>query len=153
MSNTSCVSISNDGNIKQANLSYYGKLEDINEINYYGQFCITLFEYKWADMTRDRGYKKDQWNFNCVNFDRLIHIEDREEHEPYIEASQAQMVYYVDYMVNEGWSIIVHIDQEIYIKWEKKWKKMYIKMSHMNNKSLNIFLASTMNICSWQKII
>ena len=49
------------------------------------------------------------WNFNCVDFDRLIHIGDREEHEPYIEASQAQMVYYVDDVVNEGWSVVVHI--------------------------------------------
>ncbi|XP_020970639.1 uncharacterized protein LOC107623408 [Arachis ipaensis] len=40
---------------------------------------------------------------------RLIHTGEREEHEPYIEASQAQMVYYVDDMVNKGWSIAVHV--------------------------------------------
>ena len=48
-------------------------LEVIIELNYYGQFKVVLFKCKWADTTRDRGYKKDQWNFNCVNFDRLIH--------------------------------------------------------------------------------
>ncbi|KAH1198427.1 hypothetical protein GmHk_18G052013 [Glycine max] len=98
-----------DGNLRQADLPYYGKLEDIIEINYSGRFSFILFKCKWADTTRDRGYKKDCWNFNCVNFDRLIHIGDREEHEPYIEASQAQMVYYVDDVVNEGWSVVVHI--------------------------------------------
>ncbi|XP_028193133.1 uncharacterized protein LOC114378691 [Glycine soja] len=98
-----------DGNLRQADLPYYGKLEDIIEINYYGRFSVILFKCKWADTTRDRGYKKDCWNFNCVDFDRLIHIGDREEHEPYIEASQAQMVYYVDDVVNEGWSVVVHI--------------------------------------------
>ena len=108
-SNTSCVSSSVDGNLRQADLPYYGKLEDIIEINYYGRFSVILFKCKWADTTRDKGYKKDCWNFNCVNFDRLIHIGDREEHEPYIEASQAQMVYYVDDVVNEGWSVVVHI--------------------------------------------
>jgi len=45
----------------------------------------------------------------CVNFDRLIHIGDHEEHEPYILASQAQMVYYVDDVVNKWWSVIVHL--------------------------------------------
>jgi len=68
----------------------------------------------------------DNWKFNCVNFDRLIHIGDREEHDPYIEASQAQMVYYIEHVVNEGWSVVVHlkprdlyemgkeIDEEVY---------------------------------------
>jgi len=126
MSNTSCVSSSNDGNIRQADLPYYGKLEDIIQINYYGQFCVTLFKYKWADTTRDKGYKKDQWNFNCVNFDRLIHIGDHEEHEPYIEASQAQMVYYVDDMVNEGWSIVVHIKpRDLYDMGEEVEENVY----------------------------
>ncbi|KAL5161466.1 hypothetical protein HKD37_07G018745 [Glycine soja] len=79
-----------DGNLRQADLPYYGKLEDIIEINYYGRFSVILFKCKWADTTRDRGYKKDCWNFNCVNFDRLIHIGDHD-------------------VVNEGWSVVVHI--------------------------------------------
>ncbi|KAK2444095.1 hypothetical protein QL285_015148 [Trifolium repens] len=108
-SNTSCVSSSVDQNLRQADLPYYGKLEDIIEINYYGHINVVLFKCKWADTTRDRGYKKDQWKFNCVNFDILIHVGDREDHDPYIEASQAQMVYYVDDLVNEGWSVAVHL--------------------------------------------
>ena len=31
-----------------------------------------------------------------VNFSRSIHTGDREDHEPYILASEAQLVYYVD---------------------------------------------------------
>ncbi|WVZ03365.1 hypothetical protein V8G54_024171 [Vigna mungo] len=108
-SNTTCVSSTVDRNLMQADLSYYGKLEDIIELNYYGRFKVVIFKCKWVDTTRERGYKKDQWNFNCVNFDRLIHIGNREEHEPYIEASQAQMVYYVDDVVNEGWNVVVHV--------------------------------------------
>ena len=62
-----------------------------------------------ADTTRDRGYTKDPWNFNCGNFDRLIHTGQCEEHESYIEASQAQMVCYVDDVVNKVWSIVVYL--------------------------------------------
>ncbi|KAH0701975.1 hypothetical protein KY285_016253 [Solanum tuberosum] len=40
---------------------------------------------------------------------RLIHTGEREEYEPYIEASQAKKVYYVDDIVNKGWSIAVHL--------------------------------------------
>ena len=108
-SSTSCVASGVDGNLRQADLSYYGKLEDIIELNYYGRFRVTLFKCKWADTTRDRGFRKDAWGLTSVNFSRLIHTGDREEHDPYIEALQAQMVYYVDDEVNKGWSIVVHL--------------------------------------------
>ncbi|WVZ18489.1 hypothetical protein V8G54_005811 [Vigna mungo] len=125
-SNTACVSSTVDRNLRQADLSYYGKLEDIIELNYYGRFKVVLFKCKWVDTTRERGYKKDQWNFNCVNFDRLIHIGNREEHEPYIEASQAQMVYYVDDVVNEGWSVAVHLKpRDLYEIGEEVQEELY----------------------------
>ncbi|WVZ23715.1 hypothetical protein V8G54_002259 [Vigna mungo] len=82
-SNAACVSSSVDRNLRQADLPYYGKLEDIIELNYYGRFKVVLFKCKWVDTKRERGY---------INFDRLIHIGDREELKPYMEASQAQMV-------------------------------------------------------------
>ncbi|WVZ13620.1 hypothetical protein V8G54_011186 [Vigna mungo] len=116
----------NSGELKASRLIYYGKLEDVIELNYYGQFKVVLFKCKWVDTTRERGYKRDQWNFNCVNFDRLIHIGNREEHEPYIEASQAQMVYYVDDVVNEGWSGVVHLKpRDLYEMGEEVQEELY----------------------------
>ena len=91
------------------NLAYYDKLEDIIELNYYGHFKVTLFKCKWTDTTRDRGLRKDLWGFNCINFSRLIPMGDREEHDPHIEASQVEMVYYIDDEVNKNWSIVVHL--------------------------------------------
>ncbi|OIT26536.1 hypothetical protein A4A49_41017 [Nicotiana attenuata] len=108
-SSTSCLASGADRNLRQADLPYYGKLEDIIELNYYGRFRVTLFKCKWADTTKDRGFRTDAWGFSSVNFSRLIHTGDREEHDPYIEASQAQMVYYVDDEVNKGWSTVVHL--------------------------------------------
>ena len=108
-SNTSCIASSVDGNMRQTDFPYYGKLEDIIEINYYVRFVVILFKCKWVDNTRDRGHRKNPWSFNCINFDILIHTGEHEEHKPYIEASQAQMVYYVDDVVNKGWSITVDL--------------------------------------------
>ncbi|WVZ26448.1 hypothetical protein V8G54_004992 [Vigna mungo] len=89
-------------NLRQADLSYYGKLEDIIELNYYGQFKVVLFKCK------------------------LIHIGNREEHEPYIKASQAQMVYYVDDVVNEGWSVTVHLKpRDLYEMGEEVQEQLY----------------------------
>ncbi|KAK7256468.1 hypothetical protein RIF29_29918 [Crotalaria pallida] len=108
-SSTSCVASGVDGNVREADLPYYGKLEDIIELNYYGKFKVTLFKCQWADTTRDWGIRKDKWGFTSINFSRLIHNGEREDHDPYIEASQAQMVYYVEDEVNKGWSVVVHV--------------------------------------------
>ncbi|XP_057744386.1 uncharacterized protein LOC130962245 isoform X2 [Arachis stenosperma] len=56
-----------------------------------------------------RGPMMNARRFSVYDINGLIHTGEREEHEPYIEASQAQMVYYVDDMVNKGWSIAVHV--------------------------------------------
>ncbi|XP_061359254.1 uncharacterized protein LOC133303366 [Gastrolobium bilobum] len=108
-SNTSCVASSADPNLSRADLPYYEKLMDIIELNYYGFFKVILFKCKWADTTRDRGIRKDAWEFTSVNFSQCIHTGEREEHDPYIEASQARLVYYVDDEVNQGWSVVVHM--------------------------------------------
>lgn len=80
-SKTSCVASSSCGNLRQAEIPYYSKLEDIIEINYNRRFKMVLFKCKWVDTTRDRGYQKDILNFNCVSFDKLIYKGEREEHE------------------------------------------------------------------------
>ena len=107
-STTRCISSHHDVNGRDADLPYYGKLIDIIELNYYGKF-VTLFKCMWADTTNDRGFRKDAWGFNAVNFNRLIHTGEREEHEPFIYASQAQMAYYVEDQVSPEWSVVVHL--------------------------------------------
>ncbi|QHO34136.1 uncharacterized protein DS421_9g264360 [Arachis hypogaea] len=109
MSSTPCVASASDANVRNADLSYYGKLEDIIELNYNGRFQVTLFKCKWADTTREWGCRKDSWDFTSVNFSRVIHSGDREEDDPYIEASQARMVYFVNDEVNKDWSVVVHL--------------------------------------------
>ncbi|KAM3358612.1 hypothetical protein P3S68_021545 [Capsicum galapagoense] len=106
---TSCFSSNADKNARQAEFPYYGKLEEIIELNYYGQFRVVLFKCQWADTTHDRGFKKVGSNFNSVNFSKLIHRGYREDHDPYIEVSQENLVYYLDGETNKGWSVAVHL--------------------------------------------
>ena len=97
----------NSGIFTVAELGYYGKLVDIIELNYHGLFTVVLFKCKWVNT--NRGIRKDPLQFTSVNFSRLIHTGEREEHDPYILASQAQMVYYVDDEVEQDWSVVVHL--------------------------------------------
>nr|XP_016492749.1 PREDICTED: uncharacterized protein LOC107812214 [Nicotiana tabacum] len=71
-SSTSCIASDADRNLRQADLPYYEKLEDIIELNYYGRFRVTLFKCIWNDTTRDRGFRIDAWGFSSVNFSLAI---------------------------------------------------------------------------------
>lgn len=54
--------------------------------------------------------KKDKLGIFSINFARLRHTRDHEDNEPYIKASEAQMVYYVEDDQEQGWSIPIHLN-------------------------------------------
>ncbi|KAG6484503.1 hypothetical protein ZIOFF_053021 [Zingiber officinale] len=81
--------------------TYYGRLTDVISLDYGGRGRIVLFRCDWVNTTS--GVKIDPLGFIMVNFSRLIHTGEREEHEPFILASQAQMVYYVRDPKEEDW--------------------------------------------------
>ncbi|XP_027940215.1 uncharacterized protein LOC114194288 [Vigna unguiculata] len=98
-----------DNQMQFGGVPYYGKLVDRIEINYNGRFSVTLFKCMWADTTTSRGIITDDLGFRLVNFTRLIHIGDNDDDEPYIQAAEAQMVYYVVDELDKNWSIPVHL--------------------------------------------
>ncbi|XP_024016173.1 uncharacterized protein LOC112089662 isoform X5 [Eutrema salsugineum] len=100
---------SRDFNPRGGDVSYYGKLTEILELNYYDSFRVVLFKCKWVDTYDARGYKKDEFGHTMVNFSRLIHSGNGEEDEPYVLASQARLVYYVEDPQEKGWNVVVHV--------------------------------------------
>ncbi|KAH0749004.1 hypothetical protein KY290_028236 [Solanum tuberosum] len=82
ISDTSCIASSVDRCAREADLPYYGKLEEIIELNYYGRFKVILFKCLWADTTRNRGvvvHLKPRDLFEMGEVDE----EDLYENEPY----------------------------------------------------------------------
>ncbi|KAL4343249.1 hypothetical protein AHAS_Ahas11G0059500 [Arachis hypogaea] len=59
-----------------------------------------------ADTTTSRGIKQDHLGLTSVSFSHPIHTGDREDDEPYILASEAYLVYYVDDEVDKEWSVV-----------------------------------------------
>ncbi|GLT53279.1 hypothetical protein SLA2020_265620 [Shorea laevis] len=53
--------------------TYYSKLTRIIEVTYYDLTRYVLFKCDWADIQLNKGYKKDGYRFNLVNFNNLIH--------------------------------------------------------------------------------
>ncbi|XP_073133714.1 uncharacterized protein [Henckelia pumila] len=85
---------------------YYGRLTNIISLDYTSSGRIILFRCDWVNT--NAGTKIDPFGFTMVNFSRLIHTGEREEHEPFILASQAQMVYYVRDPKDEDWYCAIH---------------------------------------------
>jgi uncharacterized membrane protein len=76
-------------------LTYYDVLTHMFKLQYYNGSRYVLFKCDWADITLNRGYKKDAYGFILVNFKNLIHTSEQIIDELFILSSQALQVYYV----------------------------------------------------------
>ncbi|KAH0705893.1 hypothetical protein KY285_010421 [Solanum tuberosum] len=59
ISKTESYASSSDNAPKSANISYYGRLTEIVELNYYEEFKVVLFKCDWVDVTKGRGVMED----------------------------------------------------------------------------------------------
>ncbi|XP_057454141.1 uncharacterized protein LOC130745771 [Lotus japonicus] len=105
VSKTESYASTSDNAPKSANVVYYGRLSDIIELDYFEEFKVVLFKCDWVDVTRGRGLKVDEWGFTLVNFSHLIHSGDRESHEPFVFANQAQQVIFVQDPHDHHWFV------------------------------------------------
>ena len=96
------VSVATDGGI-----TYYGVLSDIFKLNYSDNIKHVLFKCKWVDDQNRRGYRIDEFRFPMVNFTHFIHGGDEIMDEPYVLASQATQVFYVEDKRQKDWYVVV----------------------------------------------
>ncbi|KAK2403534.1 hypothetical protein QL285_052960 [Trifolium repens] len=108
MFGTRSYSSNSDAQMRFGGVPYYGRLINIIELCYDG-FTVPMFKCEWANTTNPRGIKTDSLGFRSINFARSISTGEKEDDEPFIKASEAQMVFYVDDEKEHGWSIPVHL--------------------------------------------
>ncbi|CAI8608944.1 unnamed protein product [Vicia faba] len=101
-------SSNSDTQMRFGGVPYYGRLIDIIVLSYDG-FTVPMFKCELANTINPRGIKIDKLGFTSINFARLLHTSEHEDNEPYIQASEAHMVFYVDDESEQGWSIHVHL--------------------------------------------
>jgi hypothetical protein len=87
--------------------TYYGKLTRIIEVTYYDLTRYVLFKCDWADIQPNKGYKKDEYGFDLVNFKNLIHTGARVTDDPFVLPNQVSQVYYVEDPKNPNWAVAV----------------------------------------------
>jgi hypothetical protein len=86
---------------------YYEKLTQIMEFKYYDRTKYVLFKCDWADSTRDRGYKVDEYGLTLVNFKKLVHKGDQITDEMYRLTFQVKHVFYVEDERSPDWACAV----------------------------------------------
>ena len=92
---------SKDAKAVQAKNAYYGKIEEIWEVDYF-KFKIPLFRCIWVD--NRRGVRVDDaTGFTIVNFAKLGYHD-----EPFILAKQANQVFYIEDPAKNNCHIVLH---------------------------------------------
>ncbi|XP_052735518.1 uncharacterized protein LOC128197505 [Vigna angularis] len=93
------ISSAKDRSPIYANMSYFGVIEHIWELDY-TTFRVPIFGCKWVD--NNNGVRQDEIGFMQVNFNKVGYKD-----EPFILASQAQQIFYVIDPVDVNWSIVL----------------------------------------------
>jgi hypothetical protein len=96
---TSSFSSSRDKNPIVGDVAYYGRIIEILELNYSNEGYAVLFKCDWVKETR---FRLDDFGQPQVNFKRIYNSEDIVT-EPFVLASQAQQVYYVQDPSDSDW--------------------------------------------------
>ncbi|XP_075494387.1 uncharacterized protein LOC142531977 [Primulina tabacum] len=92
-----------DQNPVSSELDYYGILQNVIELDYEGGRRVVLFECDWV--SKGKRLKLDEDGFMLANFTNV-----KRQNEPYILASQAMQVFYVEDPVDCNWHVIITTD-------------------------------------------
>lgn len=103
--NTQSYASSRDNRPITGEVIFYGKLTDIIELRYSNDYKLVLFKCDWVD--NNFGKKEDEFKFTLVNFKHLLYKQNRASDEPFILASQAEQVWYVQDPLEEDWHVVV----------------------------------------------
>ncbi|GJU46596.1 putative transposase-associated domain-containing protein [Tanacetum coccineum] len=94
-----------DKNLMSGELTYYGKLTYIIEVRYTDETKFVLFKCNWVD--NRTGVKVDNFGITLVNFSHLLYKENNPTDEPFILASQAKQVMYVEDPIDPEWEVAI----------------------------------------------
>ncbi|XP_074359670.1 uncharacterized protein LOC141699719 [Apium graveolens] len=93
---TTTFASSKDQNPVVGGVNYYGSIEEIFELDYWGAFTVVLFKCCWYQE------EKDHFGFTRVNFNKL-----RQKSDPFVLSSQVQQVFYVDDPVEKNCQYVI----------------------------------------------
>ena len=110
---TSSFASIRDENPILGEMSYYGILERIIELDYRAGRKIVLFDCDWV--SKGKRLKQDEDGFTLANFTNV-----KRHNEPFIIASQASQVFYVEDPIESGWHVVIMMNPRFKYKMEQE---------------------------------
>lgn len=93
-----CVSGEHDGE----NVNFYGVLTNVLELDYLFGYKIILFKCKWFDTNHQRKKIQQDPHFTIINISSTWY-----ENDPFVLATQAHQVFYLDdYKNGQNWKVV-----------------------------------------------
>ncbi|KAL8121024.1 hypothetical protein AgCh_017982 [Apium graveolens] len=119
---TTSFATSKDQNPQIGVVDYYGSIEEILEISYWGEFSTVLFKCCWYHT------EKDLYGMTRVNFNRLIQKSD-----PYVMVSQVQQVFYIEDPTNKMFYNVIN-------RFPRDWCDVECENTNEEDETDSIFL-------------
>ncbi|RVW97578.1 hypothetical protein CK203_046481 [Vitis vinifera] len=104
----SIMAIAKDKNPVFGELCFYGIITEIWDLDY-TMFRIPVFKCNWVD--NKSSIKVDEFGLTLVDFTKMAHKSD-----PFILASQAKQVFYVQDQLDPRWSVVLSTPQRDFFK-------------------------------------
>jgi len=101
------ISSAKDNKSVVANMSYYGVIEDIWELDY-TVFHDFMFRCKWVE--NNNGMKVDEFRFILGDLNKEGHKENT-----FILTLQAKHVFYITDLTDKKWSIVLSMSQKLHL--------------------------------------
>ena len=104
------IASAKDQNPVFGELCFYGIITEIWDLDY-TMFRIPVFKCDWVD--NKNGIKVDDLGFTLVDFSKIAHKSD-----PFILASQAKQVFYVQDQLDPRWSVVLSTPKKDFLDME-----------------------------------
>ena len=91
-------------------MTYFGVIQEIIILGYY---CVqhTLFKCDWVNVHKKNGMKVDELGFTMVNI-KMCLSNNKVQDDPFILASQAKQVLYVQDTLENDWYVVLTCPQK-----------------------------------------
>lgn len=93
------VSSAKDKNPVYTDMTFYGVIEEIWELDYHN-FRVPVLLCQWAE--NEKGIKTDEFGFTLVNLNRQGHKNDR-----FASIAQVKQVFYIQDPLDSNWSVVL----------------------------------------------
>ncbi|XP_075497779.1 uncharacterized protein LOC142535021 [Primulina tabacum] len=119
VASTMLVFSAKDKNLLMTDVTFYGVIEEIWELDYH-QFQVPLFKCAWV--ANDKGViNNDECGFTLVNMNKIGHKNDS-----FVLASQVNQVFYIDDLLQKGWSIVLPVPNRCYEGDDDGWTSILV---------------------------